>query len=102
MSRINVVREIKQKNSTNRTALANNKDLKREKGWDNRFYLGKIPTYNPRKQSIIQFIYFIRRFSVIVFKVSIIFQAKTKEIKFKQNNKNTFNIWKYRIFFCKR
>lgn len=53
MSRINVVREIKQKNSTNRTALANNKDLKREKGWDNRFYLGKIPTYNPRKQSII-------------------------------------------------
>ena len=83
MSRINVVREIKQKNLTNRTALANNKDLKRERGWDNRFYLGKIPTYNPRKQSMYKLFYYIRTFSVILFEVTILFKAKTKKIKFK-------------------
>ena len=59
------------------------KDLKRERGWDNRFYLGKIPTYNPRKQSMYKLFYYIRRFSVILFEVTILFKAKTKKIKFK-------------------
>ena len=51
MSRINVVREIRHKNSAQRTITANNNDLIRERGWDSRFYLGKIPTYSQKKQS---------------------------------------------------
>lgn len=41
MSRINFVREIKQKNRNNF------QERKREDGWNDRFYLGKISDYKP-------------------------------------------------------
>lgn len=47
MSRINIVREIRDKNQTKK----NNMNLKRELGWNDRFILGKIPDYFPKKKS---------------------------------------------------
>lgn len=40
MSRVNMAREIRSRHVSRSLAV------KREKGWDNRFVLGKIPDYN--------------------------------------------------------
>jgi hypothetical protein len=45
MSKLNVVRQIKQKN---RPAFSTNSHVEYEKevGWNSRFHLGKLPQYN--------------------------------------------------------
>lgn len=40
MSRVNMAREIRNRHASRSL------QFKREKGWDNRFVLGKIPDYN--------------------------------------------------------
>jgi hypothetical protein len=50
MSKLNVVRQIKQKT---RPAFSNNLHPENEKeiGWNNRFHLGKLPEYNAYSDS---------------------------------------------------
>ena len=52
MSKLNVVRGIKQKKETNSSKFGGssaNFELEKELGWDNRFHLGKLPEYNALK-----------------------------------------------------
>lgn len=49
MSRINIVREIKDKTNRNAQAKMNSHNFKREQGWNDRFTLGKIPEYNSKR-----------------------------------------------------
>lgn len=65
MSKLNVVRQIKQKT---RPAFSNNLNPENDKeiGWNNRFHLGKLPDYNAhndlncKKTRKTYFIYFIK------------------------------------------
>jgi hypothetical protein len=56
MSKISIVRSIKQKNNVH---LQKDNDINymRENGWDNRFHLGKLPNYDSHNDNYCIFFY---------------------------------------------
>jgi hypothetical protein len=51
MSKLNIVRGIKQKKETTSSKFGGSHhwELEKELGWDNRFHLGKLPDYDAFK-----------------------------------------------------
>ena len=50
MNRVNLVRQIRQKKTNHHKVTEQEHNLKREAGWNDRFYLGKIPTATIRSK----------------------------------------------------
>ena len=51
MSRVNFMREMRDRTNKSNQTKFNNMNLKREQGWNDRFILGKMQDYCPKKQS---------------------------------------------------